>query len=346
MALVTDLRLPEPRTPDPLDAPPLRWGIIAPGGIARTFASAVRARTRQDLVAVASRSLDRAQAFADEFSIGTAYGSYADLVADPSVDVVYVASPHSEHREQALLALDAGKHALVEKAFARNQREAREMVEKARSAGLFAMEAMWTRFLPQSDVIRRALEEGLLGEVVTVFADHGQRLFPGGPQRLSDPALAGGALLDLGVYPLHFADLALGGLSAEAVVGSLTDEGVDAQESMTVVGPTGAIGVLHATMLAKTPTAASVVGTAARIDIAGPRFYGPSTLSLATREDVVDTWQPADTEHGLAFESAEVARCITAGLTESPLLPLDTTLRIMATMDAIRADLGVVYPGE
>ncbi len=343
---MTTVTLPPPRTPDPLEAPPLRWGIIAPGGIARTMAAALRARTRQEIVAVASRSLDRARTFADEFGIATAYGSYAELVADPAVDVVYVASPHSEHRDQTLLALDAGKHVLVEKAFARNHGEAWEMVGRARSRGLFLMEALWTRFLPHVDVIGRSLEEGLLGELVTVFADHGQRLYPGGPRRLSDPALAGGALLDLGVYPLHFADLALGGLESVSVVGTLTDAGLDAQEAMTVVGPSGALGVLHATMLAKTPTTAAVVGTDARIEVDGPRFYGPSRLTLATRDGVLDTWEPADREHGLQHEAAEVARCVSAGLTESPVLPLEVTLRVMATMDAVRRDLGVVFPGE
>ncbi|CCH75867.1 GFO/IDH/MOCA family oxidoreductase [Nostocoides japonicum T1-X7] len=344
--MTTTLTLPEPRTPDPMDAPPLRWGILAPGGIARTMAAALRAATRQEIVAVGSRDLGRARAFADEFGIGTAYGSYAELVADPSVDVVYVASPHSEHRDQTLLALDAGKHVLVEKAFARNRTEALEMVERARSRGLFLMEALWTRFLPHVDVIRRSLEEGLLGDLVTVFADHGQPLHPGGPRRLADPVLAGGALLDLGVYPLHFADLVLGGLESVSTVGALTAEGVDAQEAMTVVGPSGALGVLHATMLAKTPTTASVVGSLARIDVDGDRFYGPSDLTLATRGGVLDTWQPPSRDHGLHFEAAEVARCITAGRTESPLLPLDTTLRVMAAMDAVRRDLGVVYPGE
>ena len=247
------LTLPAPRTPDPTTAPTLRWGILAPGGIARSFATALRARTGQHLQAVASRSLPRAEAFAREFGVTTAYGSYAELVADPDVDVVYVASPHSEHHAQALLAIEAGKGVLVEKAFTRNATEAAEVVAAARRAGVFAMEAMWTRFLPHIDVVRQCLEQGLLGEVCTVTADHGQQLYPDGPQRLADPALAGGALLDLGIYPMSFAHLVLGGFTSVTATGQVTDLGVDAQDAITVTSAAGGLGLLGTTMLANGP---------------------------------------------------------------------------------------------
>ena len=180
--------LPAPRTPDPLTAPPVRWGILAPGWIAGQFAAALREGTRQEIVAVGSRSLDRARAFADEWGAPAAYGSYQELVDDPQVDIVYVASPHSEHHQQTRLALEAGKPALVEKAFTRNAAEARDLVALARSNGLFLLEGMWSRFLPHYDVIAQALQDGLIGEVTTVFADHGQRLYPGGPERLASPS--------------------------------------------------------------------------------------------------------------------------------------------------------------
>ena len=341
------LTLPPPRTPDPRDAPTLRWGILAPGGIARSFASALQARTGQHLQAVASRSLPRAQDFAADFGIDTAHGSYADLVSDPDVDVVYVASPHSEHRTQALLATGAGKPVLVEKAFARNATEARDIVESAGAAGVFAMEAMWTRFLPHVDVVRRCLEDGLLGEIHTVHADHGQALYPDGPQRLADPALAGGALLDLGIYPVSFAHFVLGDFVDVTATGVLTDTGVDAQAAIGVTSGSGAMGVLGTTMATRTPTVAAVCGTEARLEISGP-FYAPSAVVRLVANDgtELDRYVNEDTEHGLHFEAVEVARRVTAGEVESPLMPHAETLRIMDALDDIRAQVGVRYPGE
>ncbi len=338
--------LPPPRTPDPMQAPPLRWGILAPGGIARSFTGALLARTTQQVQAVASRNLERARSFASDVGAPTAYGSYAELVEDPDVDVVYVASPHSEHHAHATLALAAGKPVLVEKAFARNGAEARDMFESASTAGVFAMEAMWTRFLPHIDVLRQCLEDGVLGEVHTVSADHGQRLYPDGPARLSEPGLAGGALLDLWVYPGSFASLVLGELESVSATGVLTPEGVDAQEAVTVRSASGAVGLLGATMLTKTPTTATVCGTAARLELDGS-FYGPTTMRLVAPDNqVLDTFTPADRTHGLHFEAAEVARCITDGRTESPLMPWAETLRVMDLMDLVRAQLGMRLPGE
>jgi predicted dehydrogenase len=341
------LTLPAPRTLDPATAPGLRWGIIAPGGIAHAFASALRARTSQELQAVASRSLSRAEAFAREFEVTTAYGSYAELVADPAVDVVYVASPHSEHREHALLAIEAGKPVLVEKAFARSAAEATEVVRAARAAGVFAMEAMWTRFLPHLDVVRRCLEDELLGDVHTVLADHGQHLYPDGPRRLRDPALAGGALLDLGIYPVSFAHLVLGGFASVSATGQLTELGVDAQDAIVVRGQGGGMGVLSTTMAAKTPTTASISGTAARLELTGS-FYGPRSVVTLVASDGTELGRFAsqDPAHGLHFQGAEVARRIAAGERESPLMPLDETVAILAALDDVRGQVGVRYPGE
>jgi predicted dehydrogenase len=345
---VTRTGLPAPRTPDPGDAPAVRWGVLAPGGIARMFCAALRRGTRQDIVAVASRSRDRARAFADEFAIPTVHGSYADLVADPQVDIVYVASPHSEHHRQARLALEAGKPVLVEKAFTRNAAEARDLVTLARDRGLFLLEAMWSRFLPHYDVIDQAVRDGLIGEVTTVFADHGQPLFPGGPERLSRPDLAGGALLDLGVYPISFADLVLGPFASVAATGTVTDRGVDAQECVTVTSASGALGVLHASMLAGSACTASICGTGGRLDVDG-WFYLPNRVRWYARDGaLVDTFEPAgDAAHeGLRYEAAEAARCLTAGATASPVLPPATTVRVMEAMDEVRRQLGVRFPGE
>ncbi len=344
--------LPAPRTPDPRSAPTLRWGILGPGYIAREMAAALRAETDQVIQAVASRDVARARSFADEFGAHTAYGSYDELVADGDVDIVYVATPHSEHHAHALLALGAGKPVLVEKAFTRNAAEAREVLDTARDSSLLAMEAMWTRFLPGVDVVRQSLEQGLLGQVENVFADHGQPLYPNGPQRLSDPSLAGGALLDLGIYPTSFASFALGGIESVTASGRLTDEGVDAEETILVTGRAGGRGLLHATMTSRTPTIASINGTAGRLELGDPTdptssWYSPTRVRFVSRDAATDvSWEPPSRAHGLHFEACEAARCVDAGLTESPLLPAAETLRVMEVLDEVRAQVGVRYPGE
>jgi predicted dehydrogenase len=346
MGAMPDLALPAPRTPDPMDAPPVRWGVLGAGGIARGFVAAVRAGTRSDVVAVGSRAAERAQAFADETGVERAHGSYEQLVADPGVDVVYVASPHSEHRDHALLALEAGKPVLVEKAFTRNAAEAREVLDAAGARGLFAMEAMWTRFLPHVDVVRQVVETGLLGEVLTVMADHGQTLYPDGPERLSAPHLAGGSLLDLGVYPLSFTSMVLGPFDSVTATGHLTEAGVDAQVAVTVTGPGAGLGLVGSSMVTKTPTTAAVVGADARVEIPGD-FYRPQPVRLLARHgEELDRWEPEVLEHGFRYEAAEVARCLADGLVESPLLPHAETLRVMEAMDEVRRQVGVRYPGE
>lgn len=339
-------KLPSSRTRDPLDAPSIRWGVLAPGGIARDWTAALHATTTSRVTAVGSRSLDRSEAFAAQFGIERAHGSYDALVADSGVDAIYVASPHSEHHDHALLALGAGKPVLVEKAFTRNVLEATAVVDAARARGLLIVEAMWTRFLPHIDVIRRCLEDGLIGDVKTVEADHGQLLFPDGPRRMAEPGLAGGALLDLAIYPVSFAHLVLGGFTAIQALGSVTETGVDASETIAVTGPQGAIGTLASTMLAKTPCRASISGTAGRLEVDG-WFYQPNTVRLVGLDDrEIDRYETPRREHGLAYEAAEFARLLASGATESDLLPLDETVRIMQVLDEIRTQLGVTFPGE
>lgn len=320
--------------------------MLAPGGIAREWTAALHARTSSRVAAVGSRSLERAQAFAAEFGVERSYGSYESLVADGGIDAIYVASPHSEHHDHALLALGGGKPVLVEKAFARNAAEAAAVIETAQARGLLVVEAMWTRFLPHIDVVRRCLEDELLGDVVAVEADHGQLLYPDGPQRLADPELAGGALLDLAIYPISFAHLVLGSFTVVEAAGTLARTGVDASETVAAIGPQGAIGTLSSTMLAKTPCAASVSGTAARLEIDG-WFYQPNTVRLLDPDDrEIDRFDSPSREHGLAYEAAEFARLLDQGKTESELLPLNETLQIMRVLDQIRAQLGVSFPNE
>jgi predicted dehydrogenase len=344
------MALPTSRVPDPATAPPLNWGIIAPGYIAGLFASALRASTRQRVVAVASRSPERGRAFAAEFGIPVVHSSYADLVADPQVQAVYVASPHSEHAEQALLAIEAGKHVLVEKAFTRNAKEARRLVVAARRRQVTLMEAMWTRFLPRTDIVRQLLADGALGPIETVIADHGQLLPADQVPRMHDPALAGGALLDLGIYPVSFAVFVLGLPGSVVATGSLTPAGVDRQSAALFTrfpNHPEAQALVDCTLAAKTPTTASISGPLGRIELDG-EFYAPGRVRLVAPNGVSITSEPPQlsAHQGLAYEAAHFAQLVVDGFTESPQLPLEETVGIMEVLDSIRSQVKVRFPGE
>ena len=333
------VHLPSPRIPDPASAPALRWGILSTGGIAAAMTNAIQAHTRQQVVAVGSRTAESARAFADRFGIERAHGSMEELLADDVVDAVYVASPHSEHHRQALAAIAAGKHVLVEKAFTRTAAQAQEVVTAAQAAGVTAMEAMWTRFLPHIDVLRQLLADGSLGDVTTLIADHGQYFVPDRTHRVFAPELAGGALLDLGIYPISFASMVLGSPSTITARGVKAFTGVDGQVSMVFEGPAHA--VLNTTLFAATPTTASVAGTIARVEISGP-FYAPATLSYLHRDGSrLDIDGGPITGHGgLAYEAAHLAQLVADGRTESPLLALEETVQIMKTIDEVRRQIG------
>lgn len=320
-------------------------GILGPGGIATTFAAALQYGTRQRIVAAGSRSLARAEEFGRRFGC-RAHASYEALVADPEIDVVYVATPHSAHHAHALLAIAAGKHVLVEKAFTRNAAEAREVIAAADAAGVFCMEAMWSRFLPHYDVIGQAVADGLLGPVQSVAADHGQVLYPDGPERLASPELSGGALLDLGVYPLSFAAMLLPEIEEIRAVGTVTPSGVDARECVALKAAGGAVATCTASMTSRTQNTALVAGDRARLEI-DARFYQPTAVRLCQNTGgVVDVFEPDQRRHGLHFEAAEVARCVSEGRQESPRLPLAETVRVMEIMDEVRRQLAMTYPGE
>ncbi len=320
---------------------PVRWGILGTGGIARTFATDLRLTDSGAVAAVGSRSQSSADRFADEFGVTNRHASYESLVADQEVDIVYVATPHPMHRDNAILALRAGKPVLVEKPFTMNAEQARDIVRVARQTGLFAMEAMWTRFLPHVAVIRDWLAQGVLGEIVTVTADHGQ-WFAKDPQfRLFAPELGGGALLDLGVYPVSFASMILGTPNRIVSLSDPAFTGVDAQTSMLFGYPSGAQAVLSCTLRAKSPTTAAIVGTDARIEIEGD-FYAPAAVTLLPRTGEPTRVASAHEGRGLRHQADEVARRLAAGDLESPLMPLDETVSIMATMDTVLAQAAVV----
>ena len=338
-----------PLVPDPMDAPALRWGIIAPGGIANKFAEAVADFTAGSVVAVGSRDADRAQQFATRHGIPRSYAGYDQLVADADVEAVYIASPHSGHREHALLAIAAGKHVLIEKALARNASEVEDIFGAAQQYGVFAMEAMWTRHLPHIAWLRDQIASGAIGDVVTVTADHGQSLDLPADHRLKNPDLAGGAILDLGVYPVSFTVDILGAPSEVKAIGRLTETGVDGHVAM-VLGYAGkTIAQIDTTLWTKTPTGAVVAGTTGSLEIVGGDFYagGRTVLHRSIERDraVVEEFQ-VDVVNGFQYQAAEAARCITAGFHESPRMTWDSSRAVMAVMDEARRQVGVVYPGE
>lgn len=337
--------LPSPRFPDPSDAPVLRWGVLAPGSIAHDFVSAVQQHTGQQVVAAASRRLFRAQQFAKEFGIARAYGSYEELVADPEVDIVYIAATHNAHEELALLAISAGKPVLVEKPIATSAESAHRIADAARVAGVFAMEAMWTRYLPHMDVARQLLADGALGPVELVAADFGFPAEYDPLSRMFDPALAGGALLDLGVYTVSFAQFALPSLLTASTVhayGRLARTGVDAQSTLVLETDGGAQAVLSTSLFTATPQAASISGREGRIDVASP-FWAPSDLLFSPQEG-----EPAEYlgprgirgRDGFAFEAAAVARYVAEGRTESPLHGLNEAVAALRILDEARRQLG------
>jgi predicted dehydrogenase len=339
------MSLPTPRFPDPADAPSLRWGVLAPGGIARSFAAAVRDHTRHRIVAVASRSLERAQSFAADFGAEHAYGDYAQLVADPDVQAVYVASTHNAHLELALLAIDAGKHVLVEKPAGFSAAEAEQMLQAARAKGVFLMEAMWTRYLPHTDVARQLIESGALGEIRLVTADFGVNVPFDPNSRMYDPAQAGGSLLDLGVYPISFAQFALPALNGEPrlhVAGSLSPTGSDAQVSLILEADAASHALVHIGVEARTPWTATISGTAGRIEIDSP-FWSPSALTFIPDGGEPERYPGHPTitgSGGMAFEAAAFARCLAEGLDDSPLHPFAEAIATLRIIDEARRRLG------
>jgi len=340
--------LPASRTPDPRLAPSLRWGVLGPGVVADRFAVALQAHTGQRLVAVGSRSIERAARFAQRHGVPRAYGDYGQAVADPDVDAVYIAVPAHAHLSLALAALAAGKHVLVEKPFARNASEARELVAAARAANVTLMEAMWTRFLPGTDVIRQLLDANELGELHLVTCDHGHRVSVDG--RMYDPSAAGGALLDIGVYGFAFANFVLGEPSSICAVGSRTQNGLDAQEAVVLSDFSqhpGALAVLSSSMVAATSGSASICGSSGRIDL--PKdFYQSSPIRFvdAGGNTLTSAGSSECQNEALCYEIGHFATLVAEGAPESPLMSHGESVAIMAQMDAARARLGVSFPGE
>ena len=322
----------------------VRWGIAGPGAMAVGFANDLALVDDADLVAVGSRSIDRARAFSERFDVPNAHGSYDELAADPLVDVVYVATPQSSHERDTLMFLEAGKHVLCEKPFALNAAQGHRMVDAARDRGLFLMEAMWARFLPPYRKLVELLEDGAIGEPRLVEADFGY-LMPRDPDhRLWDPSRGGGGLLDLGVYPVQLASLILGAPSRVAAAGFVGPLGVDEHVAAVLGHPGGALAVVKAAIATSLTCTARITGTLGLIEL--PAFmHCPRSLTVVRlgQREVIETPWPGG---GWQFQVEEVHRCLAAGQLESPTMSLSETLSILGTLDAIRDQIGLHFPGE
>lgn len=324
---------------------PIRWGILGPGSIAHKFAVGLQAIPEGELVAVGSRSQQRADEFADQYDAPKRHASYAALSADPDIDAVYVATPHPFHKEHSILCLEAGKAVLCEKPFTINAAEAEAVVACARANGVFLMEAMWSRYLPIMVQVRQWLDAGAIGEPLMVSADFGFRAGVNPEGRLFNLALGGGALLDIGIYVVSFAAMVLGAQPAQiAAVAHLGTTGVDEQTGIVLGYSSGAIANLSCAIRATTPHEARIVGSEGTIAMDPAWWKGEAaTLKAGKRQERVELPLAGN---GYNYEAQEVARCLREGLAESAVMPLDETVALMRILDAIRAQIGLTYPTE
>jgi predicted dehydrogenase len=318
----------------------VRWGVVGPGRIAAKVVADFGHVPGAEVVAVASRSAERAQAFATEHGIARAHGSYRAIVEDEGVDVLYVATPHPQHRAVTLAAIAAGKAVLVEKAFTVTPAATREIVDAARARGVFVMEAMWTRFQPAIARLRDLVDEGAIGPVQSVQADLGAQHNTDPADRFYNPDTGGGALFDVGVYPISFAQMLLGTPETVTAHGVLAATGVDVEEAVLLGWPDGRSAALLASLRCATPGTARVIGTAGWIDVP-PRFHHPHSLVLARTGREPETIAAPPLGAGYAHELIEVTECVAAGRTESAVMPLADTVAVQDVMAAVATQLGL-----
>ncbi len=325
----------------------LRWGILATGGIAAAFASDLRT-AGLDLVAVGSRSQESADAFAARFGIPHAHASYEALVADPDVDIVYVATPHPMHHGNARLALEHGKHVLVEKAFTVNRAQAEDLQNLAAEKGLLVMEAMWTRYLPHMVRIREIIAAGTLGEIRAVMADHTQKITSDPAHRLNAIELGGGALLDLGIYPVSFIWDVLGEPTTIQATARLIETGADAEVATLMTHAGGAISTSLSSSRGAGPNTATVVGTQARIEI-DRVWYSPTSFRVIAPDGTVLEDHVSQVEgRGMQYQAFAAEGAVLNGDPAGTVLalPVSESVAIMGTLDEIRRQIGVTYPEE
>jgi predicted dehydrogenase len=320
----------------------IRWGILATGGIAAKFTEDLALLPDAAVVAVGSRTPAAAQAFADRYGIARAHGSWQDLADDADVDVVYVATPHSAHFEASSICLRAGKAVLCEKPVTLDYDSAAALVALARERGVFFMEAMWMRTNPAIRRVAGLVADAAIGDVTHIAADFGLAgPFPPG-HRMRAPELGGGALLDLGVYPVTFAHLFLGPPTTVSAWASLTPEGTDQNTGLVLGYDGGAVATLHCGFVGETAQRATITGTDGRIEV--PRlFFRPEGYTLVRRGEAEEVDVPVR-GNGMGYEAEEVMRCLREGLLESDLIPHAETLAVMRTLDRALTQIGVVYP--
>lgn len=335
-----DISLPSPTHEALRGGPVLRWGLAGPGAIAHDWVSTVHANTDQRVVAVGSRDAGRAASFASRHGIERSHGSYAELFDDPGVDIVYIAVPHSEHARLAISALDAGKHVLVEKPIATSVHEAIQIQAAAQRAKRFAMEALWTRFLPQTTLVADLLADDAIGPVRFASADFGGRVSFDHKSRLFDPALGGGALLDMGVYASWFVHLALGPATTITTRGSLAPSGVDQHATIVTEHARGAHATATSSLIVNTPHRATIVGEGGMIEIEPP-FWAPRGFSV-TVGDRTAHWNDKSGlrgRDGLCYQATAVAAAVWQGRTEVAEHPLSTSLDVLRVIEHARRSL-------
>jgi len=328
-----------------LNQSPFRWGIIGPGRIAHAFARAIAVVDDAVIHAVASRDHDRAQEFAQQFEIPTTYTAYTDLIADPEIDAIYIAIPHRFHFEQALRCLEAGKPVLCEKPLTVNAREARRLIEAAQANQVFLLEAVWTRYLPIFQHVRRWLDTGSIGAIRLLTSTFGFSAPPDPQDRLFNHDLAGGALLDLGIYNLTLSQWVMGvepvDFSAHAILGPTV---VDELTAVNLQYANGGVSQWTCTLLADTSNSLHIYGSAGQIQLHTP-FWGATRATLVTAGQEITVSEPFRAS-GFEYQIEDALRCIRAGLIESPTMPHAQTLATMTLMDQIRARVGLRYRFE
>lgn len=323
----------------------IRWGILGTGKIARAMALGLRDTPGAELVAVASRTEAGAERFGAEFGVARRHGDYQALADDPDVDVVYIATPHPMHYENALMCLDGGKALLVEKAFTVNRRQAEHLAAVAREKKLFVMEAMWSRFLPAIMEARRLVDSGVIGVPGSVSSEFGFAAAVGPEHRLFNPDLGGGSLLDLGIYPLSLAAYFLGPVASVQAVGELAGTGVDLQASFVLRHESGAVSSCMSSLRAHTPNEFTISGSKGYLRL-NTRFYCTESLTIGLNDGSKRELSAPRIGNGYAHEALEVGRCLRAGLLESPLMPLSESVALMGWLDTMRAQIGVRYQAD
>ncbi|WP_020654462.1 Gfo/Idh/MocA family protein [Massilia niastensis] len=323
----------------------VRWGILGTGGIARAFATGLRDTPGAVLAAVGSRTKESALAFAREFDIPASYGSYSELAQAQEVDIIYIGTPHTMHAENAIQALRGGKAVLCEKPFAMNRREAGEVVALARARNLFLMEAMWTRFMPALAEVKRIMASGEIGAVTQVHADFGFSATTDPAHRINNPELGGGALLDLGIYPLSIACALLGKVDTVQAQAIMGETGVDLSTAFTMKHVGGTLSVCSCSMRARSSSELVVSGTKGSV-----RMHRMFHLATEVTVDLLDgssrTVATPYLGNGYTHEAIEAGRCLKEGLIEHPLMTHDDTLSLMGLLDTIRRQIGLRYPSD